>query len=54
MYGRLEQFQELMKNPAVPKAFGTKYLIVRSYYFHIRSLSDSTQSAIKISVALGF
>jgi len=30
-----------MKNPAVPKAFGTRYLIVRSYYFHIRSLSDS-------------
>jgi hypothetical protein len=24
-----------MKNPAVPKAFGTRYLIVRSYYFHI-------------------
>jgi len=28
-----------MKNPAVPKAFGTRYLIVRSYYFHIRSLT---------------
>jgi len=31
----------LMKNPAVPKAFGTRYLIVRDYYFHIRSLTRS-------------
>jgi len=42
-----------MKNPAVPKAFGTRYLIVRSYYFHIRSLSPTGgQGAQKIGKLL--
>jgi hypothetical protein len=41
-----------MKNPAVPKAFGTRYLIVRSYYFHIRSLTP--QQAARNALAIRF
>jgi len=41
-----------MKNPAVPKAFGTRYLIVRSYYFHIRSLTP--QQAARNALAVRF
>ena len=41
-----------MKNPAVPKAFGTRYLIVRSYYFHIRSLTS--QQAARLALAIRF
>jgi hypothetical protein len=41
-----------MKNPAVPKAFGTRYLIVKSYYFHIRSLTP--QQAARNALAIRF
>ncbi len=44
--------KNLMKNPAVPKAFGTRYLIVRSYYFHIRSLTP--QQAARNALAIRF
>jgi acyl carrier protein len=44
--------EKKMKNPAVPKAFGTRYLIVRSYYFHIRSLTP--QQAARNALAIRF
>jgi hypothetical protein len=41
-----------MKNPAVPKVFRTGYLIVKSYYFHIRSLTP--QQAARNALAIRF